>query len=167
MPETFPLSDASARARRVEIVAVPHDDPRAALLRDVLDGELNQRYGSAEPEPPAVTAARAEALRVHVREELGVDPDEQPSPWTAAFSSLVCFSVGALVPLLTLLLGFDSLWLALAVGGLGLFVAGATVARFTNRKWWLSGGRQLLLGAAATAVTYLIGKLVGVPGGLG
>lgn len=108
-----------------------------------------------------------ETLRMHVREELGVDPDEQPSPWTAAFSSLLCFSVGAFVPLLTYLLGFTSLVLALAVGGLGLFVAGAVVARFTNRRWWLSGGRQLLLGVAATAVTYLVGKLIGVSGMLG
>lgn len=102
-----------------------------------------------------------EALRMHVREELGVDPDEQPSPWTAAFSSLVCFSVGALVPLLTYLFGLTSLWLALAVGGLGLFLAGVIVARYTNRVWWVSGGRQLLLGAAATAVTYLVGRIIG------
>ena len=102
-----------------------------------------------------------EALRVHVREELGVDPDEQPSPWTAAVSSFLCFSVGALVPLLTYLLGFSSLWLALAVGGLGLFVAGALVARFTKRTWWSSGMRQLLLGAAAAAATYLVGLLIG------
>ena len=46
-----------------------------------------------------------EALRVHVREELGVDPDDRPSPWTAAISSFVCFSIGALVPLLPYLLG--------------------------------------------------------------
>lgn len=105
-----------------------------------------------------------EALRVHAREELGVDPEEQPSPWLAAASSFVCFSVGALVPLLTYLLGFDQLWLALAVGGVGLFVAGALVARFTNRRWWGSGLRQLLLGAAAAAATYLIGSLIGVGG---
>ncbi|MGI5153409.1 VIT1/CCC1 transporter family protein [Plantactinospora sp. CA-294935] len=103
-----------------------------------------------------------EALRVHVQEELGVDADERPSPWTAAFSSFLCFSVGAVVPLITYLLGFSSLWLALGVGGVGLFVAGAIVARFTNRKWWVSGGRQLLLGAAATAATYLVGRLIGV-----
>ncbi|GAA3913842.1 GNAT family N-acetyltransferase [Microbacterium invictum] len=65
MPENSPLSDAAALARRVEIVAVPHDDPRAALLRDALDEELNVRYLSAEPESPAVSAARADALRVH------------------------------------------------------------------------------------------------------
>jgi vacuolar iron transporter family protein len=107
-----------------------------------------------------------EALRVHVHEELGVDPEDQPSPWTAALSSFLCFSVGAFVPLLTCLLGFTSLWLALGVGGLGLFLAGALVARFTNRTWWSNGARQLLLGAAAAAATYLIGRLIGVEGGL-
>ncbi|WP_229401137.1 VIT1/CCC1 transporter family protein [Micromonospora okii] len=107
-----------------------------------------------------------EALRVHVREELGVDPDDQPSPWTAAISSFLFFSVGALIPLLTYLFGATSLWLALAVGGLGLFAAGAIVARFTQRPWWSGGLRQLVLGAAAAAATYLIGALVGVQGGL-
>jgi vacuolar iron transporter family protein len=114
----------------------------------------------------AVRRNPEEALRMHVREELGVDPDEQPSPWAAAISSFLCFSVGALVPLLTYLLGFTSLWLALGVGGVGLFVAGAVVARFTNRPWWTSGLRQLLLGTAAAAATYLVGALIGIQGGL-
>jgi VIT1/CCC1 family predicted Fe2+/Mn2+ transporter len=103
-----------------------------------------------------------QALRVHAQEELGVVPDELPSPWVAAGSSFVCFSIGALIPLITYLLGFDDLWLALAVGGLGLFAAGAVVARFTGKRWWLSGLRQLALGALAAAVTYVIGALIGV-----
>ncbi|MDG4792492.1 VIT1/CCC1 transporter family protein [Micromonospora sp. WMMD1082] len=107
-----------------------------------------------------------QALRVHVQEELGVNPDEQPDPWTAALSSFLCFSVGALVPLLPYLFGATSLALALAVGGLGLFVAGAVVSRFTNRRWWSGGLRQLLLGAAAAAATYLIGTLIGIQAGL-
>jgi VIT1/CCC1 family predicted Fe2+/Mn2+ transporter len=102
----------------------------------------------------------AQALRVHAQEELGVVPDELPSPWTAATSSFVCFSIGAVIPLLTYLLGFDSLVAALAVGGAGLFAAGAIVARFTGRGWLLSGLRQLLLGAVAAAITYLIGTVI-------
>ncbi|GAA2716719.1 VIT1/CCC1 transporter family protein [Micromonospora olivasterospora] len=114
----------------------------------------------------AVRRNPEEALRVHVREELGVDPDEQPSPWAAAVSSCLFFSVGALIPLLTYLFGATSLWPALAVGGAGLFAAGAIVARFTNRRWWVGGLRQLLLGAAAAAATYGVGTLVGIQGGL-
>ncbi|MCX4473858.1 VIT family protein [Micromonospora sp. MW-13] len=114
----------------------------------------------------AVRRNPEEALRVHVQEELGVDPDVQPSPWAAATSSFLFFSVGALVPLLTYLFGATSLWLALAVGGVGLFVAGAVVARFTRRPWWSSGLRQLLLGGAAAGATYLVGSLIGIQGGL-
>lgn len=104
-----------------------------------------------------------QALRVHAQEELGVVPDELPSPWTAAASSFVCFSLGALVPLLTYLFGVTALWPALAVGGVGLFVAGVIVARFTGKSWWVSGGRQLLLGALAAGATYAIGALIGAP----
>jgi VIT1/CCC1 family predicted Fe2+/Mn2+ transporter len=104
----------------------------------------------------------AEAVRVHAQEELGIDPDESPSPWVAASSSFVCFAGGALVPLLPYLFGSTSLWLALAAGAMGLFVAGALIARFTGRRWWLSGLRQLLLGVAAAAATYGIGHLIGV-----
>jgi VIT1/CCC1 family predicted Fe2+/Mn2+ transporter len=102
-----------------------------------------------------------QALRVHAQEELGIDPHETPSPWVAAISSFVCFSLGALVPLLPYLLGANALWLALAAGGVGLFVAGALTARFTNRSWWRSGLRQLVLGVAAAGITFVIGKLVG------
>jgi len=107
-----------------------------------------------------------EALRVHAQEELGVDPDEQPSPWTAAISSFLCFAVGALIPLLPYLFGSNQLWPALLAGGLGLFAAGALVARFTRKAWWLSGLRQFLLGAAAAAATYLIGTLIGGAAGI-
>ncbi len=103
-----------------------------------------------------------EAVRVHAREEMGVDPEEVPSPWLAAISSFICFSVGALFPLLTFLLGFSELWLGLAVGGVGLFVAGALVARFTARRWFTNGVRQLVLGGLAAGATFLIGHLIGV-----
>jgi VIT1/CCC1 family predicted Fe2+/Mn2+ transporter len=105
-----------------------------------------------------------EALRVHAQEELGVNPTDQPSPWIAALSSFLCFSIGALVPLVPYLLGTHQLWLSLAVGGVGLFVAGALTARFTSRSWYGSGLRQLLLGLAAAALTFMIGKLIGVSG---
>ena len=102
-----------------------------------------------------------QALRVHAQEELGVVPEQLPSPWTAAISSFVCFSIGALIPLLTYLFGVQTLWPALAVGGVGLFIAGALVARFTGRSWWSSGLRQLVLGGLAAAITYGIGTLIG------
>ena len=57
-----------------------------------------------------------------------------------------------------------ALSLALLVGGLGLFVAGAVTSRFTTRPWWLGGLRQLAFGAIAAGATYLVGSLIGVTG---
>jgi VIT1/CCC1 family predicted Fe2+/Mn2+ transporter len=114
----------------------------------------------------AVHTNPEEALRVHAQEELGVNPGEQPSPWVAAVSSFCFFAVGALLPVVPYLAGSRELWVAVATGGLGLFLAGAIVARFTRRRWWLSGLRQLLLGAAAAGATYLIGMLIGHAAGL-
>jgi VIT1/CCC1 family predicted Fe2+/Mn2+ transporter len=97
------------------------------------------------------------ALRVHVREELGVDHQELPSPYVAAGASLVTFAVGALIPLLPFLLGFHSLAAALILAGVAAFVGGGTVAKITTRPFLRGGFRQLLLAAAAAAATYGIG----------
>src|SRR5664280_2131174 len=108
-----------------------------------------------------LSADHETAWRVHTREELGVDPDDLPRPMTAAWSSFCAFALGALLPLLPYLLGAHSLLPALLLAGLGLFAAGAFVSRFTRRTALSSGARQLLFGAAAAAVTYAIGHLVG------
>jgi len=102
--------------------------------------------------------------RVHAREELGVDPDDLPSPWVAAGSSFAAFTVGALVPLLPYLLGATTLLITVLLALLALFGAGALVSRFTDRGALYSGGRQLLLGAVAALLTYGVGSLVGASG---
>ena len=102
------------------------------------------------------------ALRLHVVAELGLSPDERPSPWVAAVSSFLTFGTGALVPLLPYLFGISLLWVALLCGGIGLLVAGALSSRFTPRPWWYAGGRQLLFGAVAAGITYGIGAAIGV-----
>jgi vacuolar iron transporter family protein len=101
------------------------------------------------------------ALSVHVREELGVDPQELPSPLVAAGASLVTFSAGALVPLLPYLLGASSLILALGLAAVAAILGGGIVARLTGRPFIRGAARQLLLGAAAAAITYGIGHAVG------
>ena len=100
-----------------------------------------------------------QALQVHAQEELGVDPRSLPSPWTAAGSSLLAFSVGALLPLLPYLFSAHSLWLSAVLAVIALFTAGAITARFTARNWAYSGARQLALGVLAAAVTYGVGTL--------
>jgi VIT1/CCC1 family predicted Fe2+/Mn2+ transporter len=107
----------------------------------------------------------ATALRLHVVAELGLNPEDKPSPRVAAVSSFLTFATGALIPLLPYLLGAPQLWLALLCGGAGLVAAGALSARFTPRPWWSAGLRQLLFGAIAAGATYAIGSAIGVTTG--
>ena len=102
-----------------------------------------------------------QALEIHAREELGVDPGDLPSPQVAAWSSFGSFALGAILPVLPYLFGATSLWPALLLALAGLFGCGAVVAKVTARTWWYSGLRQLALGAAAAGVTYALGSLFG------
>jgi VIT1/CCC1 family predicted Fe2+/Mn2+ transporter len=74
------------------------------------------------------------------------------------------FAVGALLPVLTYLLGARDLWPAAVVAAAGLFGAGALVSRVTARSWWFGGLRQLVLGGAAAAITFVVGSLIGASG---
>jgi VIT1/CCC1 family predicted Fe2+/Mn2+ transporter len=102
-----------------------------------------------------------QAVKVHAREEFGVDTDDLASPTLAAASSFVSFGLGALVPLLSYLVGIESAWPAIALSLVGLFACGAVVTRVTARTWWFGGLRQLVLGGAAAGLTYLVGEAVG------
>jgi VIT1/CCC1 family predicted Fe2+/Mn2+ transporter len=150
---------AEIAVERRELARNPHGEQAelAALYRARgLDADLAQRVAeglSADPE---------QALRVHVREELGVDPDDLPSPLLAAGSSFLAFAAGALVPLTPFLFGASGLLTALVLSVLALFGTGAAVARMTARPWWLGGLRQLVLGVGAAAVTFGLGHLLGV-----
>ncbi len=101
------------------------------------------------------------ALRVHTREELGVDPFELPSAVLAGASSLVAFSLGALLPLLPYLLGLPALAASLGITAVALFVGGMVVGRLTGRPAVRSGLRQLALGGFAVGVTFAVGSLIG------
>lgn len=127
--------------------------------------EIYESYGMS----PQIAAEAARQItehpehnwRVHAREELGIDPDDLPSPYVAAGSSFLFFTVGALIPLIPLFFGFGSVWAVALVSAFGLFASGAIVARLTTRPVWFGGGRQLLLGMVAAAATYGFGSLVG------
>lgn len=101
------------------------------------------------------------ALAVHALEELGINPADLPSPYVAAGASLLSFAVGAIIPLLPFLLGFDALGVALGLSAVAAVIGGGVVARLTNRPFWKGAMRQLVLGAFAAGITYLIGLAVG------
>ncbi len=109
----------------------------------------------------AVSADPETALRFHTRDELGVDPEELPSPLLAGGASLVAFSLGAVLPLLPYLIGAPSLVAALVITAVALSGGGMVVGRLTGRPLLRSGARQLVLGAVAVAVTFAIGHVIG------
>jgi vacuolar iron transporter family protein len=119
------------------------------------DGETAARMAAAVSRDPDT------ALRVHTREELGVDPFELPSPLLAGISSLIAFSLGALIPLLPYLAGLPVLGATLGIAAVSLFGGGMAVGRLTGRPLLRSGLRQLALGGIAVAVTFAVGSLIG------
>jgi VIT1/CCC1 family predicted Fe2+/Mn2+ transporter len=105
------------------------------------------------------------ALETHAREELGIDMNEGlGSPWAAAGSSFVMFSIGALVPLVPFLFasGGPAVLISAAVSGVTLFAVGSAMTILTGRSPLLSGTRMLGIGAVAAAITYGVGTLLGV-----
>jgi vacuolar iron transporter family protein len=152
------LINAEVRKEKVELDTHPEAELRelAAVFR----------HGGVEPRLADEVARQLSerpdvALRLHVREELGVDHKDLPSPFTAAGASLLTFAVGALIPLLPYLIGFRSLLVALVLAAVAAFSGGGLVARVTDRPFLRGALRQLLLAGAAAGLTYGIGTLVG------
>jgi VIT1/CCC1 family predicted Fe2+/Mn2+ transporter len=104
------------------------------------------------------------ALLTLAREELGLNPEELGSPWGAAAYSFVSFGIGAAVPLLPFVFtrGNLALGIAIVATGIALFAVGACLSLFTGRSATYSGARMAAIGAGAGAVTYAVGKLLGV-----
>ena len=146
---------------RAELAAIPEEEKEELVGIYVSKGI---------PEPDARRSADKifedpeTALETMVREELGLDPKQLGSPWSAAGGSFAAFCLGAVVPVIPYLFGggpvifFTSFLVSLAA----LFMVGALVSLLTGRSLLFSGFRQVGLGAAAATVTYLVGRVIGV-----
>lgn len=151
------LTEAELAVERAEIRRRPEaEEAELALIfrRRGLDPDLATEVARQLSEHP-------EVWKIHAREELGIDPEGLPSPLVAAVSSFLAFALGALVPLIPYLFGASTIAIAAALTACGLFLTGTLASRFTARPWWFAGGRQLLFGAVAAAVTFGIGTAVG------
>lgn len=152
------LVGAEVRKERVELERNPAGEQRElaeSFMRSGVDSDLAHqvaRQVSAHPEL---------ALRVHVREELGVDYQDLPSPAAAGAASLLTFALGALIPLLPYLAGFTSLPAALILAAAAAFAGGGLVSRITERPILHGALRQLVLAGAAAGLTFVIGTAVG------
>jgi vacuolar iron transporter family protein len=152
------LVEMEIAKERLEIERSPHAEEAelAAIFRHRgLSRDLATRVARE------VSANPDEAWRTHVREELGIDPDEQPSPYVAAVSSFVTFGIGALVPLLPYLFGAHHLLWSLILIAVALVMIGAAVARFTDRSLLKGALIHLVLGGVTVAVVFGVGHAIG------
>lgn len=105
------------------------------------------------------------AHEVLIREELGINKEDlQGSAMEAAVSSFVLFAIGAIIPVIPFFFigGTKAIIFSTVLSGLGLFLIGASITLFTGKNVWYSGFRQVVFGLIAAAITFGIGKLIGV-----
>ncbi|MGD0374264.1 MAG: VIT1/CCC1 transporter family protein [Streptosporangiaceae bacterium] len=158
------LVAAEVRKERFELEAHPDAERRElaeVFIQRGVDADLADRVARQVSEHPQ------QALNLHVREELGVDHNDLPSPVVAAGASLLTFAIGALIPLLPYLVGLGSLAATLVLSAVAAFIGGGLVARITDRPFLSGAIRQFLLAGVAAGLTYGIGSLVGAVVGAG
>jgi len=137
-------------------------DPQGKLLRLAhLFVEKGVSPNLAEAVVRQISAEPERAVSEHLRQELGIDPDDLPSPRTAALASLASFTVGALIPLSPFLMGYPVLKVALVISGAAAFIGGAAVAKLTGRSMFLGGTRQLVAAALGAGAAFFIGHAIG------
>ncbi|MFL5681476.1 MAG: VIT1/CCC1 transporter family protein [Chloroflexota bacterium] len=155
------LFERQIELERAELEAMPEEE----------EAELAAVYrskGFSEDEAARIAhrlfADPDTALDTLVREELGLDPDELGSPWGAAIGSFIAFGIGALVPVVPYLFrdGAVAFYGALGLSLVALFAVGAGVSLLTGRSTLFSGLRQVGIGAAAAAITFAVGTVIGV-----
>ena len=120
-----------------------------------------QSYRMAEE----IMQDKSHAYEVLIKEELGIDAEElKGSAVEAAVFSFILFAIGAVLPVLPFMFttGMKAIMISVLLSATGLFMIGAAITLFTGRSVWFSGFRQVLFGLIAAAITFGIGKLIGV-----
>jgi len=147
---------------RAELAEYPQEEAEElALIYHARGVELAQARAVSQ----ALLANPAKALDVLAREELGLNPDDLGSPWRAAATSFVAFGIGAAIPLLPFLGGASGLSATVssaAITLLALLVVGLGLSLFTGRHALRGALRMVLIGGGACAVSFLVGRVLGV-----
>ncbi|CAM3096438.1 VIT family protein [Stackebrandtia soli] len=151
--------DAMVRLEKRELAEMPEQE--LAELTDIY------RDKGLSPELAARVAAELtekDALRAHAEAELGIDPDDLVNPWHAAFASFFSFAIGALLPLIAIILPPTSarVWTCGVAVVIALALTGYTSAWLGQARRWRAVLRNVGMGAITMVVTYLVGLVFGV-----
>lgn len=159
----------SVSAQRDTEQALLHVERRE--LRDDPQAELDELAALYEAKGLSAATARTVAeeltdhdpLLAHAEVELGFHPDELTNPWQAATSSALSFAIGALLPLIAILVAPVAVRIPVTVASvlLALLVTGVVSASLGGAPKHRAALRNFVGGGLALAVTYLIGHLVG------
>jgi VIT1/CCC1 family predicted Fe2+/Mn2+ transporter len=143
---------------RLELLEMPEEE-----LAELT--ELYQEKGLSQELALEVATALTEhdALRAHADAELGIDPDDLTNPWHAAWASMISFTLGALLPLLTITLVPDGFRVPVTVVAVAVALAltGWSSARLGESPVRRAVFRNVAGGLLAMAVTYLVGLAFG------
>ena len=129
--------------------------------KDIYEHQIDIERAELEE---ALMADPNRALDTMAREELGLNPQDLGSPWSAAISSLLAFALGALIPIIPILFssGNISIILSAIFSSLALFIVGGIVSVASGKNIFVGATRMLLAGTLAATVTYGVGYLLGI-----
>lgn len=108
---------------------------------------------------------KSQAHEVLVKEELGINVEElKGSAMEAAVYSFILFAIGAVIPVVPFMFtgGIPAIVISVICSAAGLFLIGSAITLFTGKSIWFSGFRQVIFGLTAAAITFGIGKLIGI-----
>lgn len=145
-----------------ELETSPEDEERELALIYMAKG-----VSEAEAKNMAAIALsdKDKAHQILIKEELGIAPEElKGSAVEAAVFSFLLFAIGAIIPVIPFFFtsGINAIIFSVGLSIIGLFLIGSAITLFTNRNFIYSGLRQVAFGLAAAAITFSIGKLIGV-----
>ncbi len=156
------LYEKQISTEQEEIAMAPEEEIEELTL-------IYQARGLDEPSARSLAQALMDnpetALDTLARDELGINPEDLGgSAWEAAITSFLLFAAGAILPVIPYVFfaGMTAVIISAVLSAAGLFTIGAAITLFTGKPVLISGLRQVLIGLAAAAATYLIGHLIGV-----
>jgi len=146
---------------RLELETMPAEE--LAELTSLYEAKGLSR-GTAERVAEELTAH--DALTAHLEVELGIHEEDVVSPWQAAGASALAFFIGAILPLLAILLPPEAIRVPVTFVAVlaALAITGATGARIGGSHWLRPTLRVVIGGALALGATFLIGLLLGTTG---
>lgn len=140
-------------------------------LRDMPEYELDElareymKHGVSKKtaHQVALELTKQDALKAHLRMHFNIDPEDINNPWHAAIASLIAFSVGGIVPFLTIVLFPPSQRIVATIVAviICLFTLGYISARAGGANKGRAMARVVVGGLLAMIITYYVGVLFG------